>query len=199
MVIFVSVWSSLRLSARSVATKLWRLLTLLWRAILRFVVAKLRWSLFALRLVVWLAPHILRWSLTLLWRAVLVVRAIRITVWSWRVVRWSLWGTLHLVAWTIAVDIYISGIETLVVAVVRLLVANGVTISVGDGCHGIAKDVGRELYLLNNHAVAISYGDDCSAKDVGVVGNLLNLTTIGVGYSHYSISENIYLDPLFAG
>ena len=126
---------------------------LLWFAAW-FLAVVLRSALSALLWLVWLLAVVLRSVLaTALWWLMLVIWAISAIVWSARVVGWAMCRSLQLVAravvvdilWSIAVAVvhtYIITVYALSGVVVRLLVSNGLSVAVGDGCYRTTEDVG---------------------------------------------------------
>lgn len=93
---------------------------------------------------------------------------------------------------------YVVFVEVLCGVVVRLLVANGMSVAVGNGCYGASEDVGRVLYALNNNSIGVTDSDNSSAEDVGLVSNLLDTATECVADSDNGIAEHIYLYAVYA-
>ena len=108
----------------------------------------LRWTLSAVRRFATWSVAIILW-----WAVIAILWVLIVVIWAVSTIVWSLWRALHLVARAIMVDIlwlisqvkvnmYVAFVEMLCGVVVRLLVANGMSVAVGYGCYGASEDVG---------------------------------------------------------
>lgn len=113
---------------------------------------------------------------------------------AWTVLVDTPWSAAQVVVYT-----YVVNVDALGSVVVRLLVANGATISVGDGGYSSSEGVGRVPDALNDSPVCVTNSDDGSSEGVSFVGYLLDNGAIGVSYGNDGVAIDVYLNSVSAG
>ena len=86
---------------------------------------------------------------------------------------------------------YVVFVEVLCGVVVRLLVANGMSVAVGNGCYGASEDVGLVSNLLDTTTECVADSDNGIAEHIYLYAVYASYAAIAVGVFNYLITKDI--------